>query len=289
MASSARGGGSSAKGAPSIEADREDIARLQKLLSTSTLSNDLHTCSQDAPWRSFRHDRAIHAALATPIQDDFAKATEWIRTFESAVHELVIRRAFLDYPPDEAAARCAAYRSLGRGWFMVQLMVNQKKFKFWFENIERIERNRLGELDRLNLGETLTHFLRGFVCHCEVVFMIRGIVHPENSRTSVPPSVSIKKWDPSYHLKEVWSSNEWLQKQMNTPVPTDEERMQHAATTERNRRKREKQKQKKKVAAAAAAEQAASEPTTKDPHWAESEEHQRFERLLAEMSADSPS
>ena len=100
----------------------------------------------------------------------------WLLRVEAAIHEWIVRRCFLDCSEEEAIARCAAYRSLGRGWFIVQLLP-QKKFKFWWEEIAQIEGKRAAEIDelreRMDLGD-IRHFTRGFVCHNELVFYIRG-------------------------------------------------------------------------------------------------------------------
>tara|TARA_B110001452_G_scaffold252903_1_gene243121 strand:+ start:1824 stop:2654 length:831 start_codon:yes stop_codon:yes gene_type:complete len=263
-----------------VEADRAEIAKMQHVLSGTNLGKVLFATSLEAPMISFRGDKTITAAFACRVGDKVDEAKAWVRNVETALHEFITRRCFLDCPPEEATARCAQFRSLGRGWFIVQLFMKGQKMKYWFENIERIERNRVDEIQQLGLGDSYIHFTRGFTCHTEVVFLVRGIMHPDQMSTQGAPSIAIKKWDPRYQ-GSLWANDEWIQQEMHAPLPTEQERRDRALSTfaaaERNRKKREKQKQKK-----AAEKQAATEAVLDDEESAAAAA-QDFEQLLADM------
>mmetsp|Transcript_425 Transcript_425/g.1452 ORF Transcript_425/g.1452 Transcript_425/m.1452 type:complete len:313 (+) Transcript_425:55-993(+) len=250
--------------------------------------------SNDAKFMPFSANPALAAIMQASRPEEAEGMRRWLLRVEAAIHEWIVRRCFLDCSEEEAIARCAAYRSLGRGWFIVQLLP-QKKFKFWWEEIAQIEGKRAAEIDelreRMDLGD-IRHFTRGFVCHNELVFYIRGISHPTNPSARAP-SIRIMKWDPTFRRTDLWTGgSEWLESELRTPVPSQQERTEHAATSERNRRRKERQRSKQKqaaaAAAAAAAEAAASEgdkPGEAPRRLAESKEQAQFEELLQSMKS----
>ena len=91
----------------------------------------------------------------------------------------------------------------------MQLMVKQRKFKFWWEEVGRVETMRDEELTALqkllprSVGD-ISHFTHGYVFDNELVFYIRGIAHPQFPETK-SPSLRIMKWDPRFKLKGCWA------------------------------------------------------------------------------------
>ena len=162
----------------------EAAARVGILVASLLLSSDSHSSvpsvlpfsSNDAKFMPFSANPALAAIMQASRREEAEGMRRWLLRVEAAIHEWIVRRCFLDCSEEEAIARCAAYRSLGRGWFIVQLLP-QKKFKFWWEEIAQIEGKRAAEIDelreRMDLGD-IRHFTRGFVCHNELVFYIRG-------------------------------------------------------------------------------------------------------------------
>lgn len=169
----------------------------------------------------------------------------------------------------------------------MQLMIPQRKFKFWWEEIGLVQSRRADELIALqkllpSLGE-ISHFTHGYILDNELVFYIRGIAHPAAPEAKAP-TLRIMKWDPRFNLKGYWASNTKLQAQLLAPAPSEDERTARVAAAERNRKKKEKKKAKRKLqqaeAQAAAAEAAVGEPEDAN------EAQQDFERLLSSMLED---
>ena len=252
---------------------------------SKALASSLAFSSQQAKWFPFSVNELLVEILSQQRPRDMLGMTTWHTELESAIHEWIVRRCFWDCPGDEATARCNAYRALGRGWFIVQLMVPQRKFKFWWEDIGTVESRRADELvalQKLLPGlDDISHFKHGYVIDNELVFYIRGIAHPQAPQLKAP-SLQIMKWDPRFKLKSCWASNETLQQQLLAPAPSEGERKARVAAAERNRKKKENKKARKKQQAAAAAEAEVGDQSAKD----ENEAQQDFERLLSSMLED---
>ncbi|CAK9010338.1 Uncharacterized protein SCF082_LOCUS10634 [Durusdinium trenchii] len=108
-------------------------------------------------------------------------------------------------------SRAALFRSLGRGWIWIQLSSSgvgredksklpeeqRTRFKWWFENLSRVLRNRQHDIQKLKLkGDMLKKYTTGYMPMSELVFLIYGIA-------PAMPIIGIQKWSPHYKAPEV--------------------------------------------------------------------------------------
>jgi hypothetical protein len=101
-----------------------------------------------APWLSFSIDRAIDTAL----DDSYVGGSDevvarWMHRAESSVIYWIINKII------EVEGRAELFRSLGRGWIFILLRRPQRKFKWWFEGVNRVLRNHQSDISALNLPE----------------------------------------------------------------------------------------------------------------------------------------
>jgi len=183
---------------------------------------------------------------------DMEGAEAWITRVEQILHKWIIQKMLAgntSASSDEAGKRAALFRSLGRGWIFIQIVEKTSKWKWWFENIDRVLRNRQHEIKtEIRLADELQQkYIYGYKCDSELVFV---------TRITRKATISIQKWAADYILTDRWASNQQQQKALLTPFPDDAERAAHAEGV----KKRQKRKQRKRAAAMAASQQAEEEP-----------------------------
>ena len=63
----------------------------------------------------------------------------------------------------------------------ILLVRNQKRFKWWFEGVDRVLRNHQFDIMCLKLEEEgIEKYTRGYMCQSEIVFMMKGLVPHSN-------------------------------------------------------------------------------------------------------------
>tara|TARA_B100000780_G_scaffold238904_1_gene180478 strand:+ start:553 stop:786 length:234 start_codon:yes stop_codon:yes gene_type:complete len=63
----------------------------------------------------------------------------------------------------------------------ILLVRNQKRFKWWFEGVDRVLRNHQFDIMCLKLeDEGIEKYTRGYMCQSEIVFMMKGLVPHSN-------------------------------------------------------------------------------------------------------------
>ena len=161
--------------------------------------------------------------------------------------------------------RAAHFRALGRGWIFLQLSsqsgtkgshwhgshITTKKitrFKWWFEGTERILRNRQDEFPAMRIGpEEVARWTSGYVHGAELVFALRGII----ATVTLMARVKLRA---DYHREHVWAATDDIQRAVEAPMLTEDERQAMTKKAEalaaKKRAKRERQKAKSRQAAA---------------------------------------
>lgn len=114
------------------------------------------------------------------------------------------------------------------------------RFKWWFEGVERILRNRQDEFGTMRLAaEDVAKWTSGYVQGAELIFIIRGMV----TEFSMMARVKLRS---DYHREHVWASTAEVQQFVDAPMLTEEERGAHAkraaALAAKKRAKRERQR-----------------------------------------------
>lgn len=240
--------------AASLDLDRLDVARLTGVMSsdpdwiafTSTDAKWINLTPEMkmvfASWEMKSHDGAM--ALGQAWVDDV------IRVLSSYISQQII----------ETASRAALFRSLGRGWIWIQLssagsrfdtkrdlvQANRTRFKWWFEDLDRVLRNRKQELTQLNFigdnveGDVLQKYTTGYMPLSEFVFLLRGI-YPGK------PNIGIQKWCADFRHLDKWAATDDVRAAIGKQIATDEERHQHAMNVQRQKERRNRQKQKQKL------------------------------------------
>ena len=155
----------------------------------------------------------------------------------------------------EREGRAELFRSLGRGWIFILLRRPQRKFKWWFEGVNRVIRNHQSDIKALNLPEGgLEKYTQGYVCQSEIVFLMKGL-----TPTRIVPIISIQKMANDFEHLHKWATNEDARKAVQTPFPTDEERQAHAAKAQKRQERNRREKEKKRERAKRAKEERAKE------------------------------
>lgn len=117
------------------------------------------------------------------------------------------------------------------------------RFKWWFENVDRILRSRQHEI-RENMGiadDEIDKWTHGYDILSELVFAFKGM-------SLGSTQLSIMKWRADFSRQHVWAGSEAVQEALHTPQMTEEERAAHAEKVrERKAQKRRAQKAKRKV------------------------------------------
>ena len=252
------------------ELDRLDVARCKQIFTHDP--NDPNWISftpADAKWVPFSVDPRMKAVFEEVGQLREERGPEqeklmidWMCRAETVVHEWVCRAVV------QSEKRAACFRSLGRGWIFMQLsshgernnrgvamdhLNHRTRFKWWFEGVERIVRNRTPEFHTtLNLPDgEVEKWLYGYQINSEIVFVLRGMA-PGRA------TMSRRKWRADYHKQHIWASNDQIEKELNEGIMIEEERQALAAKVDKEREKRkakrERQKAKKKEASGVSGE-----------------------------------
>ena len=246
------------------ELDRLDVARCKQIFNNDPEPSWIAFTPVEAKWINFSVDPRMSSVF-----DELAKLREergpeqqelivdWMCRAETVLHEWIVRAIV------QSEKRAACFRSLGRGWIFIQLsshgerlnkgiameaLNHRTRFKWWFEGVERIVRNRSSEFHTtLNLpaGE-VDKWLYGYQINAEIVFVLRGMA-PAHA------TMSRRKWRADYYKQHIWASNDQIERELEMPILDEDQRQALATKAERERdkrkAKRERQKQRKQEAA----------------------------------------
>ena len=176
------------------ELDRLDVARCKQIFNNDPEPSWIAFTPVEAKWINFSVDPRMSSVF-----DELAKLREergpeqqelivdWMCRAETVLHEWIVRAIV------QSEKRAACFRSLGRGWIFIQLsshgerlnkgiameaLNHRTRFKWWFEGVERIVRNRSSEFHTtLNLpaGEVDKWLYGGYQINAEIVFVLRGM------------------------------------------------------------------------------------------------------------------
>jgi len=278
-----------------------DVARCRQVFNHDEPDWIAFTAA-DAKWVSFTVDPRLVstfgelgsircARFKTGTADGSAqlleqRVCEWMNRAESLLHEWVVRAIL------QSEKRAARFRSLGRGWIFIQLSSNgvrhaggkaldasehRTRFKWWFEGVERMVRNRSAEFTTsINLpADEVDKWLYGYSLNSELVFAVRGFA-PRSA------TMSRCKMNEGFCKGHVWSSTEQVYDEVRAPFLSEETREQMAIKHERERERRRAKKERQKV----------NKRTEKEREKEEREETERreastaFDALLEELKLE---
>jgi len=280
---------------------REELDRLDVATHRQIVSHDPHDANwiaftaAEAPWVPMsvdpamqRHFAARESIIGLASKQDAKVLHEWITKSEEHVHTWVVRGIL------ESEKRAAHFRALGRGWIFVQLSSQQgvhtgkhdsthparkiTRFKWWFEGVERVLRNRQDEFPAMRIApDEVSKWTTGYVHGAELIFVLRGMV----ATVSLMARVKLRA---DYHREHVWASTDEVQQAVEAREPTDAERVALAKKAEalaaKKKAKRERQRARK-------AEEVAARGVELELSERERAEGEKaataFEELLAEM------
>ena len=151
------------------ELDRREIAAMEQILGNDPgwLAFSIST----AKWVPFSVDPEMQRAFADTsyIGSNDETVARWMHRAETSVIHHIIHRII------EREKRADLFRALGRGWVFILLVRNQKKFKWWFEGVDRVLRNHQFDIMCLKLEEEgIEKYTRGYMCQSEIVCMMKG-------------------------------------------------------------------------------------------------------------------
>ena len=196
------------------ELDRREIAAMEQILGNDPgwLAFSIST----AKWVPFSVDPEMQRAFADTsyIGSNDETVARWMHRAETSVIHHIIHRII------EREKRADLFRALGRGWVFILLVRNQKKFKWWFEGVDRVLRNHQFDIMCLKLEEEgIEKYTRGYMCQSEIVFMMKGLVPHSNC-----PIICIMKMAHDFIHKKKWGASDEVQRAVMTPLPSDAER-----------------------------------------------------------------
>ena len=282
-----------------LELDKLDIARSKQVIGTGR-EDWIAFTSSEASWIPFNVDPRIVSTFAERddllLRKDERAAKDWLARAENVLHEWIVRALTAN------EKHPGQFRSLGRGWILIQLSAQHlhasksckssygaydrkyTRFKWWFESVERVLRNRRDEFPDMNITtqEQLSRWTSGYVHGAELIFVLRGI-YPKAQ------VLSCKKWCSDWIKStkgDVWGTSDDLIKAIDAPVLSDTQRESHAkhadAEAAKRRAKRDRQKAKKAAAAAEMSEQSAADTAARELEEGR-KASQAFDALLDEM------
>lgn len=147
--------GEAVAGTPSLDgvaADRRDVERLKNVMSSCP--DWINFTSLEAPWMAFSSNKLLSAAIAEEgaCCKTLESAEAWVKRVEILLHNAIIDSMLGTQglrevvrgrdSEDDLGRRAALFRSLGRGWILIQVSRKSRKWKWWFENVDRVLRNR---------------------------------------------------------------------------------------------------------------------------------------------------
>eukprot|EP00928_Gymnodinium_smaydae_P008911 TRINITY_DN1328_c0_g1_i1.p1 TRINITY_DN1328_c0_g1~~TRINITY_DN1328_c0_g1_i1.p1 ORF type:complete len:550 (-),score=63.97 TRINITY_DN1328_c0_g1_i1:248-1897(-) len=233
-----------------------------------------HVMSSDPDWIAFSANEAKWVLMSIDPDIEFAfsdaevqrlksDTAAWLRNAEGTLSTWICKQIV------RSEKRAARFRALGRGWIFIHLSsggssrgfwnsgqqrflpehlilnVPEKRtrFKWWFEGVDRILRNRKVELDRLKMPQReLDHWTHGYIPNAELVFALKGVV-PQTM------TLSKMKWCADFHLQHVWANSAEIQSDLQKPILNDEE-LDDRARKARERKARQRRARKEKNRAA---------------------------------------
>jgi len=236
----------------SPELDHQDIARLSEVVSSDSVW--IAFCSADARWIQFTSEMR-HVFLSLNAENGKEHVEQWLDHASSVMSTWIANQIVA------TAARASHFRSLGRGWIWIQLssggarqpdvtrrsMASRTRFKWWFENVDRVLRNRHEDLKLLDFigdvkGDLLEKYISGYMPLSEFVFVIKGFAADGR------PTIGIQKWAADYRRLGNWvNDNEAVVAAVAKPMATDAERHQHAVNLERRKARKQRQRERQKL------------------------------------------
>ena len=205
-----------------VELDRREVAQFKQIVAKDPDDPSwIAFSSVEAPWIQMSVDgqmaRIFEARESIIRSDDENAADEWITSAQEVLHTWVTRGILA------SEKRAAHFRALGRGWIFLQLSSNQghqgshwqgshvttrkiTRFKWWFESVERILRNRQEEFAAMRITpEEVSRWTVGYVHGAELVFALRGII----ATVTLMARVKLRA---DYHREHVWATSDELQR-----------------------------------------------------------------------------
>jgi len=232
-----------------------------------------------APWVPFTVDSTIQNAWDAQqweLQGTAEDRERWMHKMEETIVCWIIRRII------EKDNRSHLFRALGRGWIWIFVVRKKRQFRWWFESLSLIMETRQQELSAMGLIEDrkiLNNYTEGYNCHCEVVFVFKGLI------PTPCPQIRIMKIEKIGEEKYKWGSNDDVQRARSTTLSTDEQRSAHAKRSRQRKayRKRVQDRQAAETSAAAVDEEQSGEDQEDEEA---AKVRSEFDRLLAEMKGD---
>lgn len=246
---------------PSPEADRLDISRLHSIVTSDP--GWIAFSASEAKWVNFMPEMRN-------VFNNYPHGTGSVLLVERWLDESVeVLSTWISRQIIKTESRAAQFRALGRGWIMVQLsstgartdsctnkliQEQRTRFKWWFENVDRVLRNRQIEIERMQFNtsdEKLEKYTIGYMPMSEFVFLVNGLCPARGAKNLDPqgrPVISIQKWCSNYRDLDRWAASDDLVRQaVKKPEATDEERHQHAASVQQQKTRKQRQKERLKL------------------------------------------
>ena len=228
--------------------ERDEITAMENTIRQRTGSLWCRFKLSEATWIPFGSDPSIDAAF----DDSYLGGTEevvmrWMERAESAVKVCVVKELILH------EERARAFRSLGRGWIFIHLDRPKRRFRWWFESVDRVLANHQSEIVQLALDEEqIDKYTRGYMCTSELVIMMKGLTVTSGKQARMP-LIFIEKMCPAFGSIDGWGTSAEEKAALHSPLPTDEDRRQHAKKAKRRARRKVRQKEKRAESRAALA------------------------------------
>jgi len=222
---------------------------------------------------------------------ELERLVDWTNRAESVLQEWAVHSIV------ETEKRAACFRALGRGWIFMQLssagsrssikktVDNRTRFKWWFEGVERILRNRWSEFATMGLkDEDVDKWTMGYKPNVEIMFIMRGI-------TTGRASMGVQRWNAKYCKEHNWASTPEIESEMQKDDLSEDERQAYADKVRRDRekaaRKRAKAKARKKQASSEKEQEGnEGDGMTKAEREQGEQAQGEFENLLAELKGE---
>ncbi|CAJ1392556.1 unnamed protein product [Effrenium voratum] len=231
---------------PSLEQDRDDIVRLKQIMRPDP--DWIAFSSTEARWINFNAQMREVFGRSRSCRCDEDAVNAWIDDAMSVLFHWISKQIIM------TESRAALFRSLGRGWIWIQLSSSgvgredksklpeeqRTRFKWWFENLSRVTRNRQHDIDKLKLkGDMLKKYTTGYMPMSELVFLIYGIA-------PAMPIIGIQKWSPHYKEVDRWATDDNVKKAVEKPLASEAERQAHAAHVEQQKSRKQRERERER-------------------------------------------
>lgn len=232
---------------PSLELDREDIHRLKEIMRPDP--DWIAFSSTEARWINFNTQMRAVFGRSRSCRCDEDMVNAWIDDAMSVLFHWISKQIIM------TESRSALFRSLGRGWIWIQLSSSgvgredksklpeeqRTRFKWWFENLSRVLRNRQHDIQKLKLkGDMLKKYTTGYMPMSELVFLIYGIA-------PAMPIIGIQKWSPHYKEVDRWATDDIVKRAVEKPLASEAERREYAAHVEQQKTRKQRQRERQKL------------------------------------------